>query len=376
MVDVAQSVLFVLSLFLIVGTALPLLQLPYWWIRLFDFPRVQIVLVALAVLFLFVGIGVATQDFGMWDGVVAALLAASIVYQIFRIFPYTDWAPTQVREAQGANTEEGHFRLVVSNVLMSNRDAERWRQVVLAEEPDVIAAVETDSWWTEQIGQLEGDYPYSVELPQDDTYGMVIRSRMPFVSTEVRNLVEEEVPSAWLQIEMPDGPPVALTVVHPRPPRPDIRQDSDFRDAELILVAQALENQEGPIVVAGDLNDVAWSRSTRLFQRISGLLDPRRGRGFFSTFHADHALLRYPLDHVFHSDDLTLVELRLLGHVGSDHFPMLIELAYSPVEEHEQKAPPADSKDREEAEDMVDKAAEHKAEETPEEREKRKEKDV
>ena len=51
------------------------------------------------------------------------------------------------------------------------------------------------------------------------------------------------------------------------------------------------------------------------------------GRGLFSTFHANHALLRYPLDHVFHSPDVALISLGRLGHVGSDHFPMRVEVA-------------------------------------------------
>jgi endonuclease/exonuclease/phosphatase (EEP) superfamily protein YafD len=81
-----------------------------------------------------------------------------------------------------------------------------------------------------------------------------------------------------------------------------------------------------PIIVAGDFNDVAWSHTTRLFQRLSGLLDPRVGRGLYNTFHADHPLLRFPLDHLFHSNHFTLGSFRRLRHIGSDHFPIYVEL--------------------------------------------------
>jgi endonuclease/exonuclease/phosphatase (EEP) superfamily protein YafD len=78
-----------------------------------------------------------------------------------------------------------------------------------------------------------------------------------------------------------------------------------------------------PVIVAGDLNDVAWSRTTHLFQRTGGLLDPRVGRGFFNTFDTRSRLTRVPLDHVFASRHFLLVELRRLPDIGSDHFPII-----------------------------------------------------
>ena len=183
------------------------------------------------------------------------------------------------------------------------------------------------------------------------------------------------MPSIWARVRLPDGPRVHLVLVHPRPPRPDIGQDSHLRDAELVLVARAVEPMERPVVVVGDFNDVAWSYTTALFQRLAGLLDPRRGRGLYTTYHADHVLLRYPLDHVFHSDDLALVEMRVLGHVGSDHFPVFVDLAYV-GDTLEQDAPDADEDDRERGEELVEFAAEKKAEESDEEERERKEKDV
>lgn len=90
-------------------------------------------------------------------------------------------------------------------------------------------------------------------------------------------------------------------------------------------------------MIGGDLNDVAWSPSTRLFLRLSQLLDPRRGRGFFNSFHADHIWMRFPLDHVFHSTHFGVRDLQRLGHVGSDHFPILIDLQLQPVLKQEQE---------------------------------------
>ncbi|MGH8020675.1 MAG: endonuclease/exonuclease/phosphatase family protein, partial [Opitutaceae bacterium] len=111
-----------------------------------------------------------------------------------------------------------------------------------------------------------------------------------------------------------------------------------------------------PTIVCGDLNDVAWSRTTKLFRRISGLLDPRRGRGMCNTFHAKWFFMRWPLDHLFHSRHFTLVEMRRLRSIGSDHFPILVRLACEPEKYPQQSAPKADGDDHEEAADKLEEA--------------------
>jgi endonuclease/exonuclease/phosphatase (EEP) superfamily protein YafD len=132
----------------------------------------------------------------------------------------------------------------------------------------------------------------------------------------------------------------------------------DTRDGELVLVAREVAREGGPAVVAGALNDVAWSRTTGLFQAIGGLLDPRVGRGAYPTFHANWPILRWPLDHVFFSEHFLLARLERLAHVGSDHFPILITLCRHASAEDKQEPPPADPDDRREGAEAVAEARE------------------
>jgi len=374
MLAVIQGVLLVLALVALAASVLSTLPWPYWWTRMFDFPRLQIAALAALVLAAYLGVNLAAGAMQPFDWGVAGLLAAVLVYQLVWVARYSPLTKAQSRTVTGVPRER-RLRLIVTNVWMENRDFERWHAVIGSEEADVILAVETDDWWAERMRVLEEAYPYREEIPQEDTYGMVLYSRLPLEDLAVKRLVEDEVPSLWARVKLPDGPRVQLVCVHPRPPRPDIGQDSSLRDAELVLVARELEPMERPVVVAGDLNDVAWSYTTTLFQRLARLLDPRLGRGLFMTFHADHPLLRYPLDHVFHSDDLALVELRVLGHTGSDHFPLLVDLAWVP-DDDEQQAPEADAKARAQGEALVAFAEEMKEKESAEEARERKEQDV
>ena len=157
-------------------------------------------------------------------------------------------------------------------------------------------------------------------------------------------------------VRLRDGQRVWVNCIHPRPPAPGESDESLQRDAELLVVGRRVRGADCPVVVLGDLNDVAWSRTTRLFQKVSGLLDPRKGRGFFGTFHARFPGLRWPLDHVFHSEDFRLVAIRKLPYVGSDHFPVYASLSLEPQAAAEQEPPHADGGDLKEADETATQA--------------------
>lgn len=63
-------------------------------------------------------------------------------------------------------------------------------------------------------------------------------------------------------------------------------------------------------------------KTSTLFKKTSGLIDARIGRGLLSTFHANYWIFRFPLDLVFHSNNIVVDKLRVLKHIGSDHFPI------------------------------------------------------
>ncbi len=276
----------------------------------------------------------------------------------YHIFPYTSLAPVTVKTARRPDGD-ATLRLLTSNVQMENEQYDRWLHVVRRADPDVILAVEVNDEWARRLGVLKEAYPYVAGRPQDNYYGMMLLSRLKLIDPAVRFLVQDDVPSIHTGVELRSGQLIYLHGVHPRPPEPLRDQDATPRDAELLVIGREIDEREEdhPTIVAGDLNDVAWSHTTDLFVRLSGLLDPRKGRGLFNTFHAGRPLLRFPLDHVFHSNEFKLVDLKLLEQVGSDHFPVLIELSYEPEAPAEQPEPEATAEEKEEAEEKVEKAA-------------------
>ena len=247
------------------------------------------------------------------------------------------------------------MRIIASNVKMSNEEYSVLADLVRERDPHIAVFMETNGKWLAELAPLKERMPFSVEQPQENSYGMLLFSRLPLVGPEVRFLVLPEIPSIRTAVALPDGRRFRLHVLHPEPPVP--YEGTLGRDGELILTAREAKADPLPTLVTGDLNDVAWSRTTRRFQRLSGLLDPRIGRGFFNTFDARFPFLRWPLDHLFHSAHFRLAGLERLPNIGSDHFPMLFRLALAESEAAGDKPAAPDADDIEEADDVVDDAS-------------------
>ncbi|MBK1882260.1 endonuclease/exonuclease/phosphatase family protein [Luteolibacter pohnpeiensis] len=332
----------ILALLVIAGTFVPRLRSDIWIVRSWDFPQVQLALVGI-----FAGAGMLICDFqGLWwHGAILILLGLALVRLGLVIFPYTRLAKQRVVSGNGKT----RLSVMVSNVLMSNRESEKLIELLRTYEPDLFVALETDQWWVDQLAEVAGDYPHAVELPQDDTYGMLLRSRIPLENAEVEYLVRKNIPSIHFAVELDDGTHVQMHALHPKPPFPDEDTSSTDRDAELMMVGKRVKDHPGPSIVFGDMNDVAWSHTTRLFQRTSSLLDPRMGRGFFSTFHAEHRWMRWPLDHLFVSREFRVCRMERLPYVGSDHFPIFAEFSYEPDKQAANDPLDGDADDRKEA---------------------------
>lgn len=331
---------------LVVATVVPLTEANEWWIRAVGFPRLQIAVLAVtvaAVLAVFYRRSVAAR-------ITIGILAIAAIYQFIQIAPYTVLARTESHRATRMAPQRS-ISLMVANVLMRNRNIEAFAAAVRASSPDVILLLEPDEWWAGQLRFLETIYPYVEREPLGNTYGMILMSRRRLVDVQIRHLVEDSIPSIRAGVELPSGEIIDLYGLHPRPPIPG--SDSDQRDAELIIVAREVRERKRPAIVAGDLNDVAWSQTTELFQEISGMLDPRVGRGMYNTYHARYFLLRYPLDHVFHTNHFRLIDMRRLEPIGSDHFPMYIELSYEPENAEAQPHPAPEPEDLRDAEENV-----------------------
>lgn len=335
--------------FLIVVTVLPLFESNEWWVRIWDFPRAQIAAAGLLVL---PALLLASSRIGRSTRAIAVLLAAATLWQGISMLPYTPLGGVDV--ASITEPEAGDcVGVLVANVYMENQRHAAVRETIEREDPDIVFVVENDRRWSAALEPLIERYPHVLDEPLDNTYGLLFMTRLDVDRMQLRHLVDDSIPSVRARLRLPSGDPFTFYGVHPKPPR--VAQDTDQRDLELTLVAREIRGSGERSIVGGDLNDVAWSHTTRLFLRISEMLDPRRGRGLYASFHAENPLLRWPLDHVFATPEFAIERLDVLGFTGSDHFPVVARFCLGAEGRGANERPEGlDAEDREDMRETVD----------------------
>jgi endonuclease/exonuclease/phosphatase (EEP) superfamily protein YafD len=347
--DVAWWAAIVATLVLCLATLLAETNLTPWWIRVWDFPRLQIALLLLAVSVVVPTLGWLRGGWSAFDVVLIVLALMAVIRQSMWIWPYLPWATREVPDADEPEASTGQeLRVLLSNVLTPNDEYDLWRRVIGREEADIVVLTEPDQAWVDEASKLlDTTHPHKATIPLDNLYGLGVWTKLPAEDESVEYTVQDDIPSVHMTVTLASGDKVRVHVIHPRPPAPQESTSSAPRDAELVILGRRIAGADKgpdslPSIACGDLNDVAWSRTTELFLKLSGMLDLRKGRGLFNTFHAGHWWMRFPLDHVFTDARFRFVEMRRLDDVGSDHYPLLVTVRLQNEDVTTEPTPDAD----------------------------------
>lgn len=323
----------------VVITLIPLIAADFWWIRMFDYPHIQLTLLTLTAIAAYF----FKFEIKSWrDYAFVGVLLACFIFQAAKVFPYTPFAPYDVGEPTAEVNKETGFLVLTSNVLQKNKETGLLIEEMKKINPDVAVFTETDATWSNALrAGLGPDYPYKVEVPLDNTYGMILYSKLELLDPRVKYVVDDSIPSIHTEIVLRSGDKVRLHAIHPTPPMPQHNPSSSDRDAEMMKTALEAMNSDIPVIVIGDFNDVAWSNTTSMFQSVGELLDVRKGRSFYNTFNAQSSIMRWSLDHIFVSEEFRVEKINVGGDVKSDHFPFYAKLYLQPELAAEQKPKPA-----------------------------------
>ncbi|MBT8295670.1 MAG: endonuclease/exonuclease/phosphatase family protein [Gramella sp.] len=318
---IGYYIVIALSVLVILASLLSLFyNLPYWYSKLLDFPRVQYLILGIIFLIIFL---IMTRKWNWPASLLALGLISAILIQSIKIFPYWFGEKT-VPDAAQNYPEENAVSVLLANVLIENKKAGKFLKVAKDTDADIMIVMEVNDWWLDALEPLKDDYEFVVEQPNDEAYGMAIYSRLAFKNVQKKYIKHKNVPSYHIKIALESGKEFMLHAVHPVAPMPSDKYPDNVGDAEieLVRVGEMVAAESLPAMVAGDFNDVSWSNTSRLFEEDGELNNVRLGRGLFNTFDANSSFMRWPLDHYFVSKEFQLVEIKLLDKIGSDHFPI------------------------------------------------------
>lgn len=291
----------------------------HWFFRTADFVRLQSIIIEISCLILVLTLDTSLNSFH-W--ILLFGLCVAIIYQTMKVFPYSSIYPRKKPDFPS----DRKFSIFAANVLQTNTSYEKLIKIINEFDPDIILVMEANKDWENALKEVEITHPYTKKVPLENFYGMVLYSKQKLHNVISKFQIEEDVPSIFFEYEIDTETNVFFACLHPAPPSPTENETSKERDAELMLTGKIIQKLEMPTVVCGDMNDVVWSRTTRLFKKMTNMIDPRIGRGFFPTYHAGHRFMRFPLDHLFHTKDLYVNKMTRSRNFDSDHFGMYYEI--------------------------------------------------
>ncbi len=263
-------------------------------------------------------------------GWIKTLLIAANMYSIGicykSIAAFMPWAKKTIYQSDEDDQQE--ISCLVHNVYQENDKYDDMIDLIRESKADIVLLVETNIEWGKHLDKLRDSYPYFIKELRDNTYGMIMMSRYKYEYAKIEHRIKNYIPSIHTAINI-NQQRIHIFGVHPEPPMIGHETSTKPKDLELLSAAYSIDNLPAfeKAILIGDLNDVAWSKTSHVFKTISGLKDPRQGRGFFATFPA-WSPFRIPLDHVFCSSQFKLKKLKVLRKTGSDHLPIYFSLTW------------------------------------------------
>lgn len=205
------------------------------------------------------------------------------------------------------------YTLYQQNLHYSAKDRIGFLDHLRTVSPDFITLQEVSGANLPVLSALRPEYPAQHHCPLEETLGEAVLSRFPMVAGSGFCTLRDGI--AGMQVVTPEGP-VWLLSLHIKWPWP-------YGQAQqLDEILPDLPALDGPVVLAGDFNAVAWSHALRRVERATGT----RRIGHWSTSFELTQGLRIGIDHVLTSPSRDVQEIAIQESFGSDHNGILAYL--------------------------------------------------
>jgi len=200
-------------------------------------------------------------------------------------------------------TDQPKFHVVQMNVSSITSDRTDALASVLAVAPEIISLQEVTPDWIETIDSvLSPDYPYKVELPGIDLFGLVILSQKPIV--KIDTFYFDHIPNVDINVQIAEKKFVHIISFHTYPPL-DGRSYEKVQN-HLKFIGNRLKNNTSATIALGDYNLVSWSSEIKEFRNLAELNDSRRDY-IPSIRNLSSSLFFKPVNHIFYNKKLECI---------------------------------------------------------------------
>jgi len=221
---------------------------------------------------------------------------------------------------------DGAVRILQFNVWVINRDPERAARWILEQDPDIVVFEEASA--SGGVAQLIRDrYPHRSTCDEPlDCSTLILSKIKPVAEGGLAGPQRFNLMGAWATYPSARGPFTVVGVHYtwPWPAGPQQKQTE--------RMAKALQRfDQERLILVGDFNSTPWSFSLRRQDALFGL--ERRTRAFFSwpAGPVTRRQIKAPfpflaIDQVYAGAGWGTVSVMRGPELGSDHYPVLIEL--------------------------------------------------
>lgn len=223
------------------------------------------------------------------------------------------------------NQTAENLSLGIVNVLTSNTNYEKLLKIISEQNSDILILQEIDSIWLQNIKELKYTYPYYLEHPRDDNFGIAIYSKIPLTNSEIEYWTNFEVPV--IKAEIKRGKNLyTIYGVHTLPPIS--KNYISTRNEMLSKISNNIEKNNN-VIVGGDLNTTIYSHAYRKIISQKRIQDAqtisKNQKGTWNTKHLP--FFRISLEHVLYKNsNIQIQSFECGANFDSDHFPVFVNL--------------------------------------------------
>jgi len=248
----------------------------------------------------------------------------SVIALVFAIANIIEIIPLYLNQSI-ANSNSTTIKVFHSNLHITNKDTERLIEYLNQNDPDIVLLEEVTDTWKVTIEKLRNRYPYGKAIFRDDCFGISLLSKIPIDDIKFIDFGNAEVPSVIAKFNYEKNNYTFIGTHLLPPTTPEYIRD---RKRQVDKLSKYVYSQNRSIIIMGDLNMTSWSPLFKSLINTCKLVNTQLGYGIQPTWPIQVPPFWMPIDHCLVSNDL-YVERRISGsNIGSDHYPILVELGH------------------------------------------------